>query len=135
MQIKQLRQKVIEISKISDEGWMSTLNERKIKEFEFHNEWYDKKRMSTMDEDSFEKYYSNEKFYDTVSESNIYIDERDRRSATKKEYTLTINKDKRVCVQIGLEPFADTGIGHHLNKLEQEEHKEFILQRLDIEGL
>jgi len=74
MDIEELRNKIEEIANIPDDDWMTSLNERKIKEFEFHNEWYDKKRISSMDEDSFEKYYSNEKFYDTVSESNNYID-------------------------------------------------------------
>tara|TARA_B100000073_G_C23734117_1_gene571667 strand:+ start:2007 stop:2849 length:843 start_codon:yes stop_codon:yes gene_type:complete len=74
MKADKLRSKIEEISKISNDVWMKSLNERKRKEFEFHNEWYDKERIDNMDEDSFEKYYSNEKFYSTVQKSDNYKD-------------------------------------------------------------
>ncbi len=74
MKADKLRSKIEEISKISNDVWMKSLNDRKKKEYEFHNKWYDKERIDNMDEDSFEKYYSNEKFYSTVQKSDNYKD-------------------------------------------------------------
>ena len=74
MKADKLRSKIEEISKIPNDVWMKSLNDRKKKEYEFHNEWYDKERIDNMDEDSFEKYYSNEKFYSTVQKSDNYKD-------------------------------------------------------------
>lgn len=74
MNIEQLRTKIKEIDNITDKEWMNNLNERKLKELEFHNQWYNKERMDALDEDTFEKFYSNEKFYSTVTKSTTYTE-------------------------------------------------------------
>jgi len=115
MRVKQLRQKVIEISKIPDNDWMNSLNERKIKEFEFHNEWYDKKRMDGMDEDSFEKYYSNEKFYDTVKDSTNYKDNWIKKNVKGKvflDYACGNGKNAIIAAKSG----ASLSLGFDINR-------------------
>lgn len=74
MDIEQLRTKIKQIANITDKEWMNNLNERKLKELEFHNRWYDKERRDALDEDTFEKFYSNEKFYSTVTKSTTYTE-------------------------------------------------------------
>ncbi len=72
MELKKLKEHLNEIANISDSEWMSSLNERKRKELEFHNRSRDKRLIETLDKDTFDKFYSNEKFYSTVRKSTEY---------------------------------------------------------------
>ncbi|MFH0865211.1 MAG: class I SAM-dependent methyltransferase [Bacteroidota bacterium] len=74
MNIIELRTCIKEIQKITDDEWMKSLDERKLKELEFHDKDRDKSRVESMDKDSYEKYYGNKKFYKTVRKSKEYID-------------------------------------------------------------
>jgi ubiquinone/menaquinone biosynthesis C-methylase UbiE len=64
-----------EIDRIDNETWVTGLNDRKIKELEFHNRDRDPefKKASTESQDSFEKFYGNKKYYNTIQRSRSYI--------------------------------------------------------------
>ncbi len=76
--IKELNEAIDLIDLINDSEWKSTLNERKVKELEFH----DRDRMNqdssnqvndVHEGDTFEKFYGNKKYYDVVERSNSYV--------------------------------------------------------------
>ena len=72
MEIHELKARLKEIAKTSNEEWMASLNKRKTKELEFHNRDRDKQAIATLDQDAFDKFYSNRKFYSTVRKSTEY---------------------------------------------------------------
>jgi ubiquinone/menaquinone biosynthesis C-methylase UbiE len=72
MNITDLRICIEEIQKITDDTWLRSLNDRKLKELEFHDLDRDQTRVQNMDKDSYEKYYGNKKFYKTVIKSQEY---------------------------------------------------------------
>ncbi len=49
------------INKISNEEWMASLEERKLKELEFHDSRRKDKNLQEVD--SYEKYYGNKKYF------------------------------------------------------------------------
>ena len=53
------------IERIPDERWMESLDDRKLKELEFHDMHRDLKQKKSHDADTFEKLYGNEKYYQT----------------------------------------------------------------------
>jgi ubiquinone/menaquinone biosynthesis C-methylase UbiE len=59
------------INKISNEEWMASLEERKLKELEFHDSRRKDKNLQEVD--SYEKYYGNKKYYTTVNSSRKYM--------------------------------------------------------------
>jgi ubiquinone/menaquinone biosynthesis C-methylase UbiE len=76
--VKELNEAIDLIDLINDSEWKATLNERKVKELEFH----DRDRMTqdssnqvndTHESDTFEKFYGNKKYYDVVERSNSYV--------------------------------------------------------------
>lgn len=71
---QELIQKLDLLSKKSNEEWLSNLEERKIKESEFHNRDRNKGLIENYDRDTFEKIYSNKKFYKTVQLSANYVE-------------------------------------------------------------
>jgi ubiquinone/menaquinone biosynthesis C-methylase UbiE len=64
-----------EIDRIDNETWVIGLNDRKVKELEFHNRDRDPnfKKEANASEDSFEKFYGNKKYYNTITRSRSYI--------------------------------------------------------------
>lgn len=75
MNLPDLKKAINKIDKISNENWISSLEERKLKELEFHNLDRDIKRKENLDKDTFDKFYGNRKFYSTVQKSTNYKDE------------------------------------------------------------
>lgn len=75
MKVEELILRLDEITKISDQEWKNSLNERKVKELEFFDRDRDKELISSLNKDSYEKYYSNKKFYSTVKKSKNYCKE------------------------------------------------------------
>ena len=69
-----LKSKLDLLSKKSNEELLKTLNERKIKELEFHNRDRDVNFKKEIDKDTFDKIYGNRKFYKTVKLSTDYMD-------------------------------------------------------------
>ena len=62
------------IERIPDERWMESLDDRKLKELEFHDMHRDLKQKKSHDADTFEKLYGNEKYYQTTRMSVDYVD-------------------------------------------------------------
>jgi ubiquinone/menaquinone biosynthesis C-methylase UbiE len=62
------------LSKKSNEEWLSCLQERKLKELEFHNQDRDKNFISQLSKDTYEKLHGNKKFYRTVKLSSDYVE-------------------------------------------------------------
>lgn len=72
MNIVEIKACIEEIQKITDDEWIKSLDDRKLKELEFHDKDRDQSRIVSMDKDSYEKYYGNKKFYKTVRKSHEY---------------------------------------------------------------
>ena len=74
MQINELLKKIDEINQIPNEEWMNSLEERKIKEIEFHDQDRDKDfKKDVEDNESYEKYYGNRKYYSITHRSQEYV--------------------------------------------------------------
>ena len=62
------------IDRISDQEWKATLNDRKVKELEFHDKDRDKALIEKVKtSDSYEKFYGNKKYYTAVKRSSDYV--------------------------------------------------------------
>jgi SAM-dependent methyltransferase len=84
--VKDLRDRLREIEQIGDENWMSTLDERKKKELEFHDRYRDATARRGLDENAFDRRYANEKYYKTVASSEKYLEEWIRRNARDRVF-------------------------------------------------
>ena len=73
MEIEKLKQHVEKVDKISNDSWLKSLNERKLKELEFHNRDRQEESVNAS-ADTFEKFYANRKYYHTVERSRSYVD-------------------------------------------------------------
>lgn len=74
MDIQELKKHLDSISKISNKNWLESLNDRKLKELQFHNDDRDKSRIKELDKDTYEKFYGNRKFYKTIDKSRSFIE-------------------------------------------------------------
>ena len=74
MELEQLKTHINEIAKIPNQGWMDDLDERKLKELEFHNRARDRAQIETLAQDTYDKFYSNKKFYSTVRRSTEFCE-------------------------------------------------------------
>jgi len=74
--VEELKNKISEIESITNSEWLSSLEERKIKELEFHNNTRDQKVVEEVqkDQDTFEKFYGNKKYYAATKLSVEYTD-------------------------------------------------------------
>lgn len=74
IEVKNLLNALNVIDRISDEKWKSSLNERKIKELEFHDRDRDENIVKdTIENDTFEKFYGNKKYYKVTKRSNEFV--------------------------------------------------------------
>jgi len=75
--LAELKLAIENIKSITNEAWIGSLDDRKIKELEFHNRDRDPEFVETAatDSDTFEKFYGNKKFYRTVQRSTEYVDD------------------------------------------------------------
>ena len=73
--LESLISRVKEIQLKTNEEWLDSLEERKVKELEFHNKDRDKEIVEEIkrDQDTFEKFYGNKKYYKTTELSTTYI--------------------------------------------------------------
>tara|TARA_X000000368_G_scaffold135577_1_gene106432 strand:- start:5915 stop:6787 length:873 start_codon:yes stop_codon:yes gene_type:complete len=83
LNIENLLRKIDKINQISNEEWIEGLEDRKLKELEFHDQDRDKDGEWKL-EDNHEKYYGNRKYYSTVHRSQQYI----------KDWIIKESKDK-----------------------------------------
>lgn len=63
-----------EISKISNDTWLGSLEDRKRKELEFHDQERDRSRIASLDVDTFERFYGNKKYYKATGASKEYVE-------------------------------------------------------------
>lgn len=90
-QIENLHLAIDEIDKISDSDWINDLEDRKLKELEFHDR--DREKMGSDNQvsendagDTFEKFYGNKKYYQIVHRSNAYVQDWISREAKGKVF-------------------------------------------------
>lgn len=84
----ELLKAVDEIDRIGNEAWLRTLDERKLKELEFHNRDRDPgfKEEAASSSDTYEKFYGNRKYYRATERSKNYIQEWIRSHARGKVF-------------------------------------------------
>ena len=74
MRIEELHGAINEIDKIGDDVWLSSLEDRKLKELEFHNRDRDKSVViESKANDTYEKFYGNKKYYNVTKRSFDYV--------------------------------------------------------------
>lgn len=81
LSIENLKQRLKEIDKLTDEHWMNWLSERKRKELEFHNAYRNRDKLKDIDSDTYERFYGNKKYYSSTYLSKRYVDEWIRQEA------------------------------------------------------
>jgi ubiquinone/menaquinone biosynthesis C-methylase UbiE len=75
MDIKELNKCIDEIDKISDSNWIKNLEDRKLKELEFHNKDRDQANVEeVLANDTYEKFYGNKKYYNATTRSSKYVE-------------------------------------------------------------
>jgi len=73
-EVRLLNEAIDEIDKISDEVWHETLDDRKLKELEFHDRDRDENRIKeSVAGDTYEKFYGNKKYYSITARSSSYV--------------------------------------------------------------
>jgi ubiquinone/menaquinone biosynthesis C-methylase UbiE len=75
---------IADIETITNEKWLATLSDRKIKELEFHDRGRDRQAAGEMAKDTYEKFYGNKKYYTGTTASRDYTKEWMRRHAPGK---------------------------------------------------
>jgi len=75
MELETLLSALDEIDKISNEEWLGVLEDRKVKELEFHDLDRDTSRQENLDQDTYEKFYGNRKYYRATEASHTYVQE------------------------------------------------------------
>lgn len=75
--IESLRSAIDTIDRIGNEAWLSTLDQRKLAELEFHNRDRDPKFLekAAHASDTYEKFYGNKKYYNATRRSTEYVDQ------------------------------------------------------------
>lgn len=69
-----LNQSLDRLAAIPDEEWLTSLDDRKRKELEFHDRDRDRQLIQTLDGDTYEKFYGNKKYYRATELSKAYVD-------------------------------------------------------------
>ena len=72
MTIQELREQLEILSKKASDVWLTSLDERKLKEIEFHN--VDKAKKETLSKETYEKIHENAKFYKTTQLVTEYVE-------------------------------------------------------------
>ena len=75
MNIAELNKALDEIDRIGNEVWIASLDDRKLKELEFHNKDRDQSIvMESKANDTYEQFYGNKKYYRATQRSVTYVD-------------------------------------------------------------
>jgi SAM-dependent methyltransferase len=76
MNIIELNNVINEIDKIGDDVWLSSLEDRKLKELEFHNKDRDESVVIELKaNDTYEEFYGNKKYYNVTKRSSGYVED------------------------------------------------------------
>ena len=70
-----LRSALEDLTRIPDAEWMRGLEERKVKELEFHDRDRDRAANAMLDEKEHAQLHGNKKFYSVIDASHDYVDE------------------------------------------------------------
>ena len=74
--LDKLIKQIDQIDQISDSQWKESLNNRKVKELEFHDRDRDRQRIkTTQTNDTFEQFYGNKKYYSATKRSTEFVRE------------------------------------------------------------
>ncbi len=133
MTVSELKLCIEEIQKITDDQWIKSLDERKLKELEFHDKDRDKSRVEILDKDSYEKYYGNKKFYKTVKKSHDYTEKWIKENSRDKiflDYACGNGGNAIRAAQLG----AKLSIGIDISKISVLNAKEQA-EKLEIENI
>lgn len=84
MRVDALRDTLETIGRISNETWVDGLDQRKLKELEFHDRDRDRALIQSLDSDTYERFYGNKKYYQATGRSKAYVDEWISREAKGK---------------------------------------------------
>lgn len=84
MRVDALRDSLAGISRIPSKTWVDGLDERKLKELEFHDRDRDRALIESLDNDTYERFYGNKKYYQATGRSKAYVDEWIRMEAKGK---------------------------------------------------
>jgi ubiquinone/menaquinone biosynthesis C-methylase UbiE len=74
VRLEQLVERLNTLDKISNEEWIAKLNERKLKELEFHDLHRNENQIKSLDKDTYEKLYGNAKYYQATGRSRAYVE-------------------------------------------------------------
>lgn len=72
--LEELVERLKTLENISNDEWLATLDQRKLKELEFHDIHRDKSRTEFLDKDTYEKFYGNTKYYQATGLSRAYVE-------------------------------------------------------------
>jgi ubiquinone/menaquinone biosynthesis C-methylase UbiE len=72
--IEQLQLALEKNQAISNEEWLASLNERKKRELEFHDQNRDRASLKGLDSDTYERFYGNKKYYQATSRSKQFVE-------------------------------------------------------------
>jgi ubiquinone/menaquinone biosynthesis C-methylase UbiE len=71
--VEELNRHLDDMARITNEQWLGGLDDRKMKELQFHDMHRDLSQKKEHDSDTFEKLYGNEKYYNTTRRSTEYV--------------------------------------------------------------
>lgn len=72
--LEELLERLKTLENISNDQWLATLDQRKLKELEFHDIHRDKSRTEALDKDTYKKFYGNTKYYQAAGLSRAYVE-------------------------------------------------------------
>lgn len=81
-----LEEQLARMAHVSDDAWMSTLSDRKIRELEFHDRDRDREQAAELDQDTYERFYGNRKYYSATEDSREYRERWIRENARGKVF-------------------------------------------------
>ncbi|MDB4737530.1 class I SAM-dependent methyltransferase [Verrucomicrobiales bacterium] len=86
--IKKINLEIDKIDKIENDHWLNNLEDRKLKELEFHNRDRNKEFVneSKTSQDTYEKFYGNKKYYSVTKRSFDYVDNWIKENANGKVF-------------------------------------------------
>lgn len=87
MDISNLKKKLEEIDNFKNKEWQKGLEDRKLKEIEYHDKTRDPKFIEESKKtDSYDKFYANRKYYSTVRSSSDYTENWIKKNSKDKVY-------------------------------------------------
>ena len=76
MKLEDLKAHIYELDSITNEEWINSLSDRKLKELQFHDKDRDLSRLEACkSSDTYDKFYGNKKYYKTTQRSFNYKDQ------------------------------------------------------------